>query len=273
MPASGLHCLEVTDAKPEPAPASPTGTARLSSTTPREERKFARVLVISAHPDDPEFGFGGTVAKLAAEGCEVRYVICSDGSAGGEDPTVPDAELSAQRYAEQRAAAAVLGVKEVIFLGFRDGALVADQALRMAITREIRRHRPDAVFTHHPIRNMAFPIGGSHPDHMAVGEATFASVYPDARNPRAFRELLSEGLEAHKVKEIWIGGGFEPEHAVDVTAYVDLKIKALHCHFSQFNKPGQEPWDLEKFLKERMAKVGEAAGFQYAEGFRRIETE
>lgn len=234
--------------------------------------KLERVLVVSAHPDDPEFGFGGTVAKLAAEGVEVNYVICTDGSQGGEDPLVSNADLSATRYAEQRAAAAVLGVKEVVFLGLPDGYLEPNVELRQLITREIRRFKPDAVFTHNPLRNLSIGIGASHPDHLAVGQATFAAVYPDARNPRAYRELLSEGLEAHKVKEIWVGFGADGDHFVDVTGYVDKKFEALECHASQFNKPGQEPWEWQKWVRERMHAAGEKAGYEYAESFKRLET-
>lgn len=237
----------------------------------QKEAKLERVLVVSAHPDDPEFGFGGTVAKLAAEGVEVDYVICTDGSQGGEDPAVPNAELIATRYAEQRAAADVLGVEEVVFLGFRDGYLAPDIELRQAITREIRRFRPDAVFTHNPQRNLATGIGASHPDHLAVGQATFAAVYPDARNPRAYRELLSEGLEAHKVKEIWIGFGAEGDHFVDVSGFVDRKLEALKCHVSQFNKPDQS-FEWQKWVVERMQDAGKRAGCEYAEAFRRLET-
>jgi LmbE family N-acetylglucosaminyl deacetylase len=244
-----------------PAPAAPPEPARLE-----------RVLVIAAHPDDPEFGFGGTVAKLAREGVEVTYVICTDGSQGGEDPAVPDTELTATRYAEQRAAAAVLGVKEVVFLGYKDGHMTADLDLRMALSRQIRRVKPDAVFTHNPQRNVAVGIGASHPDHVAVGEAAFCAVYPDARNPRAFRELLSEGLEAHKVKEIWIGAWQDGDHLVDVSEHADTKIAALRCHVSQFTKPGQEPFGFEKFVRERMQEQGKRIGVEYAEGFKRIPT-
>ena len=151
-------------------------------------------MVVSAHPDDPEFGFGATVASLVDQGKTVVYVICTDGSQGGEDPTVPDQELTSTRYTEQRAAAALLGVTEVIFLGFRDGYLEANVELRRAISREIRRFKPDLVLTHSPLRAINIPIGASHPDHLAVGEATLAAVYPDARNPRAYPELLQEGL-------------------------------------------------------------------------------
>lgn len=238
-----------------------------------EPPKLERVLVVSAHPDDPEFGFGGAVAKLTSEGTEVVYVICTDGSQGGEDPEVSDAELTAIRYREQQEAAKVLGVKEVVFLGFRDGHLSADLELRRAVTEQIRRFKPDAVFTHSPIRNLAIGIGASHPDHIAVGEAALSAVYPDARNPRAFRELLSEGLTAHKVKEVWLGAWTDGDHVVDVSPYIDNVIKALRCHQSQFDKPDRDPsWDFEKFLRERLAEVGKPLGYEYAQRFRRIET-
>ena len=268
------------------ARSSPLGSDAVAEETPENEKpdeaaagpqqpepaKLERVLVVSAHPDDPEFGFGGTVAKLASEGVEVTYVICTDGSQGGEDPTVPDVELTETRYREQRAAAAVLGVKDVVFLGFKDGHLRADLELRMAISREIRRVRPDAVFTHNPQRVLGIGIGASHPDHLAVGEAAFAAVYPDARNPRAFRELLSEGLEAHKVKEIWIGAWMDGDHIVDVSAFMEKKIEALKQHLSQFTKPGQETFGFEKFIRERMQETGKKIGVEYAEGFRRFPT-
>ncbi|MDQ6772939.1 MAG: PIG-L family deacetylase, partial [Candidatus Dormibacteraeota bacterium] len=132
------------------------------------DRHFDRVLVVSAHPDDPEFGFGAVVARMAAAGSEVYYCICTDGSQGGEDPAVPNQELSAVRYREQRAAAEVLGVRDVVFLGLPDGHLAPTVELRKVITREIRRFRPDLVLTHTPLRSINFPIGASHPDHLAV---------------------------------------------------------------------------------------------------------
>ena len=182
--------------------ATATPVAEAATPPTAEPRQYARVLVVSAHPDDPEFSAGASVASLARGGSEVYYCICSDGSQGGEDPSVPDAELTARRYEEQRRAASTLGVKDVAFLGFRDGHLVADLELRHAITAEIRRRQPDLVITHSPVRNLAIGIGASHPDHLAVGEATLCAVYPDARNPRAFTDLLALGLEPHKVKEV-----------------------------------------------------------------------
>jgi LmbE family N-acetylglucosaminyl deacetylase len=242
-----------------------------------EEQKnghYDRVLVVAAHPDDPEFGFGASVAHLAGDGSDVYYVICTDGCQGGEDPTVPDAELSAIRYAEQRAAAEVLGVRDVVFLGFRDGYLAPTVELRKAITREIRRFKPDLVLTHAPIRTLSVGIGASHPDHLAVGEATLSAVYPDARNPRAYPELLDEGLEAHKVREVWLPGMESADHFVDATGLVEKKIEAILCHRSQFQKPGWE--DQEdvpgKWIRDRMRQAGEKAGFEYAEGFRKLQT-
>jgi LmbE family N-acetylglucosaminyl deacetylase len=231
-----------------------------------------RALVVVAHPDDPEFGSGATVAKLASEGVEVNYVICTDGSQGGEDPTVSDQELTATRYAEQRSAAAVLGVRDVVFLGFRDGHLAADVELRRAITRQIRRFKPDLVLTHGPTRAIGFPIGISHPDHLAAGEATLSAVYPDARNPRAYPELLREGLEPHKVKEVWVPGFDHADHFVDATSFIEKKIEAILCHRSQFDKPGMEPGAPAKWVRDRMRQTGERAGYAYAEAFKRIET-
>lgn len=237
-----------------------------------EEKRFERVLVVSAHPDDPEFGFGATIAKLASEGAHVVYVICTDGSQGGEDPAVPDAELSARRYSEQRAAARVLGAADVVFLGLRDGHLEPDVSLRKAISAEIRRHRPDLVLTHGPVRALGVGIGASHPDHLAVGEATLCAVYPDARNPRAYPDLLEQGLEAHKVREVWLSAATDPDQFVDAGALVEKKIEAILCHVSQFEKPGLEEGAPGKWIRDRMRQMGRQVGFEYAEAFKRLET-
>ena len=233
---------------------------------------YERVLVVTAHPDDPEFGFGASIAKLAGDGSDVFYVICSDGCQGGEDPNVPDAELSATRYAEQRAAAEVLGVKDVVFLGFRDGSLEPNVELRKAISREIRRYRPDLVLTHLPVRTLGIGIGASHPDHLAVGEATLSAVYPDARNPRAYPELLEEGLTAHKVKEVWLPGFDNPDYYVDATGLVDKKIEAIMCHRSQFQGREMPADGPGKWIKDRMRQTGQKVGFEYAEAFKKIQT-
>jgi len=227
-------------------------------------------MVVSAHPDDPEFGAGGSVGRLADAGTQVVYVIVTDGTQGGEDPKQKDAELKAIREREQRAAARVLGVKKVEFLGYKDGHLIHDLKLRHDIVRMIRKHKPELVITHMPGRVLDVGIGASHPDHLAVGEATMAAVYPDSRNPRAFRSLLKEGLEPHAVKEVWIPYWTGGDFLVDITSTLDRKIKALHKHRSQVAKPGQE-WDFEKFMRKRHADVGKKGGFRYGESFKRIK--
>jgi LmbE family N-acetylglucosaminyl deacetylase len=231
--------------------------------------KFQKVMVVSAHPDDPDFGAGGSIARLADSGAEVTYVIVTDGRQGGEDPNQKDSELVAIRQREQRAAARVLGVKKVEFLGYKDGHLAPDLKLRRDIVRMIRKHKPELVITHIPGRVLDAPMGGSHPDHLAVGEATMAAVYPDSRNPRAFRSLLKQGFQPHEVKEVWIPFWTLGDYLVDITPTFDRKIEALRKHKSQVSKPGRE-WDFEKFMRKRHRDVGKKAGYHYAESFKRI---
>ncbi|MDQ6691249.1 MAG: PIG-L family deacetylase [Candidatus Dormibacteraeota bacterium] len=228
---------------------------------------FERVLMISAHPDDPDFGAAGTLARLAQAGSEVKIVICTDGSEGGEDPAIPDHVLTAQRYEEQRAAAKELGIAEVIFLGHPDGRLQHTLDFRREITRLIRVHRPELVLTHVPVIDINSSPGAYHPDHLAVGAATLAAVYPASRNPRAFRELLAEGLEAWRVKEVWIPTWAAGDYYVDITSTVETKISALRRHDSQVKN--WEKWD--ETLRQRMREIGEKSGHEYAEGFKRIK--
>ena len=240
-------------------------TARSNGQLP----KFDRVLVVTAHPDDPDFGAGGSIARLVDSGAEVTYVIVTDGRQGGEDPKQKDSDLIAIREKEQRAAAKVLGVKRVEFLGYKDGHLVPDLKLRRDIVRMIRKYKPDMVITHIPGRVLDAPVGGSHPDHLAVGEATLAAVYPDSRNPRAFRSLLKEGLEPHVVKEVWIPFWTAGDYLVDITPTLDKKLEALRKHKSQVAKPGRT-FDFEKFMRKRSRDIGKRGGYQYAESFKRI---
>ena len=243
----------------------PRGRASTNSNS----TKFKNVLGVFAHPDDPDFGAGGTFAKLVKDGAHVTYAIVTDGSQGGEDPKQKDSELVAIREKEQKAAARVLGVKKVEFLGYKDGHLSPDLKLRHDIVRMIRKYKPELVITHTPGRVLDGPMGGSHPDHLAVGEATLAAVYPDSRNPRAFRSLLKEGLQPHVVKEVWIPFWTSGDHLVDISSTLDLKIAALRKHKSQVSKPGQE-WDFEKFMRKRHREVGKKGGYKYAETFKRI---
>jgi len=235
-------------------------------------RHFDRVTVVTAHPDDAEFSFGATVARLADEGAHVTYVVVSDGSQGGEDPDEPTEALVATRYAEQREAARLLGVRDVVFLGFPDGLLADSAELRLAIAREIRRHRPDLVLTHQPLRSLQFPIGASHPDHLAVGQAALNAVYPDARNPRAFPQLLTEGLPAHRVAEVWVPGHEHTDLLVDVRFTAERKVDALLAHRSQFRGSADPRADLQ-WVVDRMRGNGAAIGSEFAEAFKRVLTD
>lgn len=235
-------------------------------------RTFGHALVIAAHPDDAEFSFGATVARLVDEGVRVSYLVVTDGAQGGEDPAEPAAELSARRYAEQRDAARVLGVRDIFFLGFPDGLLTDTPELRLALTREIRRLRPDLVLTHQPLRSLQFPIGASHPDHLAVGQAALNAVYPDARNPRAFPELLAEGLAAHKVAEVWVPGHEHTDLLIDVSDTAERKVEAILTHRSQFRGSPDPRADVQ-WVVDRMRGNGKVIGCEYAESYKRIITD
>jgi LmbE family N-acetylglucosaminyl deacetylase len=160
---------------------------------PEEQFPIHRAMVVHAHPDDAEFNAAGTIAKLAADGVEWTLVVATGGNRGGEGDRT-EAELTAVRIEEQRAAANLIGIKEIVNLGYDDGNLTPSLDLRRDITRAIRQYRPDLVITANAVRNFG-PIGGNHPDHLAVGEATLAAIYPTARNPMALPELTAEGLE------------------------------------------------------------------------------
>jgi len=230
-----------------------------------------RVLAIFAHPDDVDFGAAGTVAGWVRDGLDVEYLIVTRGDAGGFDDT-PRHEMPIIREAEQRAAAAAVGVAQVEFLnGYADGTLTPSIGLRRDITRVIRRFRPDRILTSSPLRRWERIAGPSHPDHLAVGEATTCAIYPDARNPFAFPELMQDGLEPWVVREVWFQGGPAPDHAVDVTELIELKIAALRAHTSQ-----TAHMDLDRFLAERLATTARAAGLpegHLAEAFTILRTD
>ena len=180
------------------------------------------------------------MAAFTAAGLEVTYCIVTNGEAGGSDRTLSRAEMAALRQDEQRAAAAVVGVSDVRFLGHPDGRVEATQELRRDISRVIRQVRPERVLTQSPERNWDF-IYASHPDHLAAGEAAVCAVYPDARNPFAHPELLNvERLEPWTVPELWImgpPGTTEITVAVETTGTVERKVEALMCHKSQIGDP------------------------------------
>lgn len=229
-----------------------------------------RALAVMAHPDDVDFAASGTIATWTDAGIEVTYLIVTDGDAGGFDDETPRERIGPIRRAEQIAAAKCVGVTDVRFLGHPDGRVEADLGLRRDIARAIRQVRPDRVVIPSPERNYQ-RIYPSHPDHRAVGSAALDAVYPDARNPYAFPELRAEGHEAWTAREVWISGGPQVEHFVDVTDVFDRKIAALRAHTSQT----AHREDLSEMLRGWHAANAARAGFgegRLAEGFHVIDT-
>ena len=228
---------------------------------------YGRGMVIVAHPDDAEWMCAGTVAKWCAEGWEVVYVLCTDGSKGSSDPQMISEKLVEIRQEEQREAARLLGVKEVVFLGYPDAHLEPTMALRKDLAREIRRHRPDVVIAESPVRRPMDDFYISHPDHLAAGEATMAAVFPTARDRLTFPEMLEEGLEPHKVSEVWIGGGEQgSDHFVDVADHMETAIAALKAHRSQLSEE-----DADKYFPLGREETAKKVGLRYAEAFKAIK--
>jgi LmbE family N-acetylglucosaminyl deacetylase len=230
-----------------------------------------RILCVAAHPDDIDFGAAGTVATWVDAGISVSYLLVTRGDAGGFDNT-PRAAMPALREAEQRAAAAAIGVDDVHFLdGYSDGIVTPTIELRRDITRVIRQVRPDRILTTSPLRRWERISGPSHPDHLAVGEAVTCAVYPDSRNEFAFPSLLlDEGLKPWTVREVWFSGGPGPDHFVDITAAYDRKLAALRAHTTQTSHV-----DLDARLRMMLGSTAKAGGLpdgHLAEAFSIIAT-
>ncbi|MFM7685386.1 MAG: PIG-L deacetylase family protein [Actinomycetota bacterium] len=225
-----------------------------------------RALVVTAHPDDVDFGAAGTIAALTSAGVNVTYCLVTDGDAGGDDRTVTRAEVAALRRKEQIAAAHVVGVDDLVFLGHGDGRLQATLELRRDISRVIRQVRPRLVISQSPERNLD-RIFASHPDHLAAGEAALAAVYPDSRNPFAFPELLEAGLEPWTVEEVWLLGHHTPTDPFDITDHVEAKISALMCHASQLPDPAGAEERVRGWVRHTAAAFGLPVG-ACAEAFR-----
>ncbi|MGA3352136.1 MAG: PIG-L deacetylase family protein [Acidimicrobiales bacterium] len=230
----------------------------------------AKVLVVSAHPDDVDFGASGSIATWTDRKIEVVYCIVTDGSAGSADPAVGPNELREIRQTEQRNAAAEVGVSELHFLGYPDGALQVSMELRRDISRIIRIVRPERVVCQSPERNWD-RIRASHPDHLAAGEATLQAVYPDARNPYSYPELLASGLEPHVVDEVWLMASPRATRAVDITETVERKLAALRCHASQMADPGSLEEMIRAWGAANAGALGLPAG-RLAETFQVVET-
>jgi LmbE family N-acetylglucosaminyl deacetylase len=230
----------------------------------RETRMSGPVMVVTAHPDDPEFGAGGTVAKLVRQGREVTYVIVTNGNKGSGDRAVVAEQLVRIREGEQRSAARVLGVEHVEFLGYEDGEVEDTRRLRLDITRQIRRWRPDLIITQHPNRTYS-NFFGWHRDHRITAGVVLDCVYPLARDHLSFPELLPE-YEPHKVREVYMVQWEHPRLVVDITDTMNLKLEAVARHASQV---GDFP-AVEARVRRRAAALGEARGYAYAEGFDQI---
>lgn len=234
------------------------------------DSEVERALVITAHPDDVDFGAAGTIATWTDAGIHVTYCIVTDGDAGGFDPGIPRSAIAGIRRQEQTAAAKEVGVTDVIFLGHPDGRLEATLGLRRDLAKVIRQVRPQRAVIQCPERNFS-RIYASHPDHLAAGEASLCAVYPDARNPFTFTDLLGDGLEAWSVAEVWMMGGPNPQHPVDITAQLDRKIAALMRHESQHVDPARIRTLIRDWGESNAVQFGLGEG-RAAEAFQIIDT-
>lgn len=241
------------------APASPeqANTSNLSDID-----SFTRVMVVVAHPDDAEFSSAGTIARFANEGKRVVVVVCTSGDKGTSRRDISSPDLAALRESEQLEASRRLGVAETVFLRQGDGELVADLAFREKVVREIRQHRPDVLITHDPFRPYAL-----HPDHRAVGITAVDSVYPTARDPLYFPQHLQDGLEPHKVAELWLYGSDAPDMFIDISETLDAKVHALKAHASQVGAGDT----LAERMMTRARELGEGRGIEMAEAFKVVK--
>ncbi|PJF40420.1 MAG: PIG-L family deacetylase [Chloroflexi bacterium] len=225
----------------------------------------ARVLVIVAHADDIEFGMGGSIAYWTDSGAEVTYCIVTDNGSGSNEPGIVRADLVKIRQEEQCAAAAVLGVRDVRFLGYADGTLQPTLELRRDLTRLIREIRPDRVITLDPTTIFVQSPRGdyiNHPDHRAAGEAASYAFFPSAETRPIFPELLDDGLEPHKAAELYMSITMQPNTYIDITDYMERKLEALRHHKSQIRDESLD------FVRGWSSATGEEVGVQYAEVFR-----
>ncbi|MHB1131227.1 MAG: PIG-L deacetylase family protein [Chloroflexota bacterium] len=225
------------------------------------EQNPPSVMVIAAHPDDPEFGAGGTIARWVAEGCEVRYVLCTSGDKGSWDPNLTPGQMVTVREAEQRAAAAELGVAECHFLHHVDGEMEPTLAFRRELAGLLRQYRPLRVVTHDPWLHYQI-----HPDHRAVGTAAMDAI-AGARDIWYFPEQLAYGRQPQRVKELYFFRAQDPNHWVDIAETFARKLDALRCHASQV---GRIP-DLEARMRKMAQAAGQARGLELAEAFYRLE--
>ena len=229
------------------------------------DTNYSRAMVVVAHADDAEWGCAGTVAQWCNNGWEVVYVLCTDGSKGTDDAKLTSEELVSIRKKEQLDAGQVLGLHKVVFLNYEDSMLEPTLNLRRDIVRQIRFYKPDILICLSPLRRLDGSSYFGHPDHLASGEAALSAVFPSSRDRLTYPELLEEGLEPHKVSEVWIMGHDDDDKFVDVTDYIDVAVSALKSHSSQTT--GE---DVGQQLIDWRSRTGEKAGFAYAESFKRF---
>ena len=226
-----------------------------------------RALVVAAHPDDAEFGCGGTVAKWANDGSDVYLLVATNGDKGDDSGKYQPEELAKVRDKEQRAAARLLGFKEVQFLPYADGALESGSELRGHVVRWIRTWKPDVVLTHDPTVLLHNSGGVNHNDHRQIGEATIDAVYPFSRGPHQYPEHMQDGLHPHTVRRLLLWSSNSPNYYEDVTDTAEQKLQALLTHTSQFPDPG----GMREYTTDIMERAGAALSTRYAEAFRRVD--
>jgi len=229
------------------------------------ERTFASALVLMAHPDDGDFMCGGTVAAWVRAGTQVDYVVITDGSAGSNEPGKTRAEIAPVREREQRAAAEILGVKSVTFLGEVDGTLEVNLDTRRKVCREVRRLRPEVIVAPDPSRLWYGNEYVNHWDHKQAGLLALTAVMPDAPTRPMFPELLDEGIEPFEVPNLWLATA-DADAFVDISDTIDTKIEALKAHVSQGTG------EAEPRIRERAEAVAALSekGYRYAEGFKAL---
>ena len=227
-------------------------------------REQADILVIAPHPDDIEFGAAGTIAAMLQAGKSAVYALCTSGDKGTSDRSITPEQLAAIREAEQRAAAQLIGVREVVFLRYPDQGLEDSPAFRKEIVRLIRGFRPDTVMTSDPYRRYVY-----HRDHRITGQAVLDAVFPFSRDYHAYPDLIEEGLEPHKVRELLFWGSETSNYRSDITATFALKLAALRCHESQVREFSMK--DPAAWLRSRCSEMAEGEPFELAEAFYRAQ--
>ena len=227
-----------------------------------------KILVILAHPDDPEFFCGATLARWARAGHEIHYFLLTCGDKGFDDKNATADQICATRQTEQKAAAAIIGAKSVHFLGLEDGYLVPSIDLRREVVRAIRQVKPDILVTCDPTRLFAGDYSINHPDHRYAGQVVLDAVFPAASNPFFFPELIKdEGLQPHKLKEVWVSLTDNPTVILDVTDTWEIKIQALKEHKSQIGNPKE----FEERMRARKSERSTEENEYYEEKFRVIK--